>query len=1163
MFKKNFSKLIYLLFSILLISSCKNFFNGESFLEELEKSIEQANINEVEIYLEADMNYGVISPNGKIAIKPNNIFSVIFKEADNYQFLYWNVIDRNTNENVPNAVEIIKTEGNETDFKLLTNRTGLAIIPICAERLSFSCYPELSEKGAERDSSIILTFNKILSIDNDFDKITITSNNEDAKTLYYKEPVLTENVLTFAANTDSIIPVLSGTRVVTVTIPEDFYYKVGDYKITLGKQINYSFKLNNTTDTLEPQIQSIKIYKDPELKNELSTKVFTDEWTTEDLRKNYVSKFYVNVTGYDEGVGVNSLKLTERLLRKTDGTDVTEISEDTKPSYFFTDINNKSFTNLGNGFYQAVVPVTFSNIPDGIVQIRLALCDYTGNVSNEVVYYVLKDTTLNQLEICPPEEGHAAEDCVYSNFKDKIHGDIAKYRKIDNQFIRECNGNNDFVKIKNISMNESIRPYRELDSTITIQKVLWGYKNDEALMTEANYDMESTTFTFTRNRYKTTYIKYYATDDAGNIQTLLRVIPKTPVITGTETKDSYFHLYFQKTSYETEKEINTTDFGYYTLFKNDNFSTDAYLIPLGEALYPDRNGEVVHFEREEGYTSYTGLNPFTYNPCEKLAEFSKYTIPQGGEQNDFKNFRPEGNYYVYFIPYATYAERTYFGAISEPVILSVKYDSALKRNVCELANTEQKPNQSDLPANFTLKCTEGPKNSGIYNVTIIYPENFVKNELLTYYVKVRYGTITFTNNTYRYSTDTFELPTYSAKSAYKYYVTLVARNPNGNEIETSYYKELICNNDNIAPTMRKQNAEFNIINGSRLFRNYSNSQKYCYPADSSNYLGDGSNSGILKNKNNKHELLYCCIPYESTQSTPTSFTINELENIEKIKVEYVYTQDMIFLPYTKFLEPGLYTMCLEYTDLNQNNGITCYEISTLGPVVDTDYMKITYNPDSNGDNTIDRIKSEISRKNSGYDYHMIEYLKNEQNIDIWEPIYEKNTEGRVRGYSHTSGNGGNLNSSSFNLSFDEIGGGENFIKANGSYEYQKHMRYFPTQYILPDYLKNPTAYPCKVKSYINTDSGNHEIIVCSDIGSPTLVRTVYSNINLNNVSVNDKDIEIWSQYGIEVTTSLKQDTGNFNYSVPVDSPEIPKGYWYATIIHFANGDMIMTKPKQK
>lgn len=75
------------------------------------------------------------------------------------------------------------------------------------------------------------------------DDISVLENFED--------PILDETCtrITFIPKRDNLIDVLSGTKVVKVTIPETFYYEKEGTKVFLNQEFNYSFKINSKTET--------------------------------------------------------------------------------------------------------------------------------------------------------------------------------------------------------------------------------------------------------------------------------------------------------------------------------------------------------------------------------------------------------------------------------------------------------------------------------------------------------------------------------------------------------------------------------------------------------------------------------------------------------------------------------------------------------------------------------------------------------------------------------------------------------------------------------------------------------------------------------------------------------------------------------------------------
>lgn len=86
--------------------------------------------------------------------------------------------------------------------------------------------------------------------------------------------------------------------------------------------------------------------------------------------------------------------------------------------------------------------------------------------------------------------------------------------------------------------------------------------------------------------------------------------------------------------------------------------------------------------------------------------------------------------------------------------------------------------------------------------------------------------------------------------------------------------------------------------------------------------------------------------------------------------------------------------------------------------------------------------------------------------------------------------------------------------------------------------------------------GLNGIEVISD--APTLVHTMYCSKNLG--SDTSKDAITWVTKGIE--TGVKTSDVSFTYDKK-NLESVPKGSYYTTVVHFADGTSIMTDVKQK
>lgn len=224
------------------------FFSGALIQEELQELIEEANAPEVDIYISPDANTGTATPSGIVTHKVGKSFPVIFTEAENYQFKYWEVIDRTTQEIVEDAISISNKYDMETRFTVKANVSNLVIHPVCVERPAVSNHsPQYSESGVPRDSSIAITFTKPIAKDNDFSKISITSGG-DSITEFFKAPVINENILIFTPDPLNLLKVNTDTKSITVKVPSNFYYLDGDTKVEIGSEYTWTYKVNNTTN---------------------------------------------------------------------------------------------------------------------------------------------------------------------------------------------------------------------------------------------------------------------------------------------------------------------------------------------------------------------------------------------------------------------------------------------------------------------------------------------------------------------------------------------------------------------------------------------------------------------------------------------------------------------------------------------------------------------------------------------------------------------------------------------------------------------------------------------------------------------------------------------------------------------------------------------------
>ena len=107
-------------------------------------------------------------------------------------------------------------------------------------------------------------------------------------------------------------------------------------------------------------------------------------------------------------------------------------------------------------------------------------------------------------------------------------------------------------------------------------------------------------------------------------------------------------------------------------------------------------------------------------------------------------------------------------------------------------------------------------------------------------------------------------------------------------------------------------------------------------------------------------------------------------------------------------------------------------------------------------------------------------------------------------------------------------------------------------YFYPPYLiakKNNTSFDCALKDYYIGHAG---INILAD--QPCFAHTLYCPRDLGDTA------EAWLNGGLETGLVMKQKSFTYSYD---NTAGVPDGYYYTTIIHFADGTTLMTDVKQK
>ena len=128
-----------------------------------------------------------------------------------------------------------------------------------------------------------------------------------------------------------------------------------------------------------------------------------------------------------------------------------------------------------------------------------------------------------------------------------------------------------------------------------------------------------------------------------------------------------------------------------------------------------------------------------------------------------------------------------------------------------------------------------------------------------------------------------------------------------------------------------------------------------------------------------------------------------------------------------------------------------------------------------------------------------------------------------------------------------------FIKLYPSIHYsegsQGNYEYGLVKYLYIPYLISPNSYTCDLKDYYEGHAGLNILI-----DKPCFVHTLYSPRNFGD------NVEKWLNYGMETGLEMKQNSFTYKYT---NYDSVPDGYYYTTVIHFADGEALMTDVKLK
>ncbi len=1147
--------------------------------------INDTTTDKARITFSAQDGSGTIEPGtGPYSYSIGEEVNINFNLDSDYEFQGW-VVKQNGTVVPENQITIEDTKKLSTRMIIQKALTGVTVEAQVRKIFKIhSITPEYSDSGVNCDTPIVITFNKDID-ENTINlsrtgtiKITEVSDASAHYENYFEQPVCTGNTVTITPKFEILEGILgSGNLMKSLMITldgENIKDSTGDS--LQEKTFTHPYRINRDTETIPPTFM-LHVFK-PELNDSyVQTGNFIEildtpvaEWGENqsnfeifmaDVETNHINNvIYFDSDAFDSGSGFNYLSIQESYL----GEFFDYIFDPSTPVVY----EEKEIYTTSK---QTKETYTLKSLNDGFVCLDFTYLDKAGNHAKRSIY-VYKDTTVADTAFSPKENKEFRVDAyplVMANVNDisqtvvdtvteiTTQYPIPIYRFHNNEDVKAymIEGNqttrNETLTFEYSKVNDSIAP--NFISTENVYKLEYGYSKEE--LTELHYSEKNEDyiqFSFTRDITKNCIVKITITDVVGNIRSEYRLYPCQVSITGDvrshnnqeyiyQNNDHLGNYYIPNISNRDElealgKEFPGFDIVYYTFQPDDTYEYRIY-----------------------SYKSYKN-DPVFYTEY-----FYNYHYDQNNQMvsdriND-NTFTPNGTYEMYVLPVFKYGTDFYYGTVAHGYFYH-NTTGTIQSTDLHLPNDDQ----------FSCDVDTMENNLGYRNAHLSF-NNF---SLDTNY---EYGSIYKKDGETKgiYGNLDFMLP-----SGYKYNVYLYQKASDGKIAKTTTPKVVDLSgdsNDNIPPTMLSQ----------QLFEKYKNDQYLKYPDVNklylNNYFMPTDNSGIgLKHaegySSDYVQIEYCLTSWNGAGLK--NLTEKDLSGRDLKKVVFNKNADHLILDFDDFYKE------------NNNNILT---------------IKLT---DNNGNYSLVNLKTSLY---SNFKYSAEEKIYTEGTVidaDATNKFIVKNSEYKTISafgllddgwkyltssgtfYDSNSGTSKENHGASFTYTeksvLEDVEDNYSFISCrlledsdNNRYTYFcSEIRYM---WLPGEILKNSNfdlSTLCKNKTVLPALGGGFQInydwpCFVHTMAYPTDKLGYLAELKAAHPSVLKEDYQVWesvcSEYGLKLlkNSSLLNVNGSSsgsgleNITVSYYPPlsEIPADYSYVTIVHFADGTVVMSDVKQK
>lgn len=435
-------------------TSCENFLDGQNIKDQIIEEIEIANTNPTTFYVEADEGSGTVNPS-QLRLKKNETFDVMFKPAESWQFIKWEVVDRETKEPVSGIIKFENETALETKGKLLNPKDNLEIHPKAILLPAVTEVIPSSTGSIPANQPVIITFNMPMEDEGvtpensifNFDNINITNNGSSISHLFQK-PVFdsSKTVLTIRPNASALKNYITEQNKenidVKISLSETIRVQIEEETLSLVQNEKSAFiiRYNKTVETSAPvdygffvTAKNISLNDVASFDQSKKFVINTNLTTDEDILKNRNGgTVYIYGKYYDEDSGVGKIRVVEKRTNNKDGYTV---SEQPRQTDFYISNQNIVYSTEDN-YTSFILKYTMQDSAtqdhkDGAIRLDVTVYDNSENAAPVKSLTAIKDSFIDLTDV---ELYNFNESPFPSSTADEINGDyLTNYYDTDSE----------------------------------------------------------------------------------------------------------------------------------------------------------------------------------------------------------------------------------------------------------------------------------------------------------------------------------------------------------------------------------------------------------------------------------------------------------------------------------------------------------------------------------------------------------------------------------------------------------------------------------------------------------------------------------------------------------------------------------------------------------